>query len=145
MGILILYYVVFLKSSYLYRYKILRKMRKVLLLLALAISLTGCKKEEYGPNAEPCTCKAMYLWERRYKDSIEVQSDPVPVNGDVYGNNRPRYVYIYHWDTVSSPIYNNTADYPFYCKDTFPLGYWIDTTNEFNIYSYSRQRLFCID
>lgn len=119
-------------------------MRLVLLaiFISLIIAFASCKKDEY---TLPCTCKAMYLWERRYKDSIDVQSDPGWWNGDGYDNTRPKYVYTYHWDTVTSPIYNNTADYPFYCKDTFPLGYWIDTTNEFNIYNYSRQRLFCID
>lgn len=117
-------------------------MRKVLL-LALLFFLTGCKKDEF---TLPCTCKAMYLWERRYKDSIYIANDPeyLFIINEV-NPIRPKYKYIYYWDTVSSPIYNNTADYPFYCKDTFPLGYWIDTTNEFNIYNYSRQRLFCID
>ena len=116
-----------------------------LVLLAIFISLiiafASCKKDEY---TLPCTCKAMYLWERRYKDSIDVQSDPGWWDGNGYDNTRPKYVYTYHWDTVSSPIYDNIV-FPFYCKDTFPLGYWIDTTNEFNIYNYSRQRLFCID
>ena len=117
-------------------------MRKVLL-LALLFSLTRCKKDEF---TLPCTCKAMYLWERRYKDSIYIANDPeyLFIINEV-NPIRPKYKYIYYWDTVASPIYNNTADYPFYCKDTFPLGYWIDTTNEFHIYNYSRQRLFCID
>jgi len=113
--------------------------KKIVLLFAITI-LIGCSKNE----TEPCTCKALYLWERQYKDSIDVQSDPSWWNGDGYDNTRAKYVYTYHWDTVSSPIYDNIV-FPFYCKDTFPLGYWIDTTNEFNIYNVSRKRLFCID
>lgn len=118
-------------------------MRKVLL-LALLFFLTGCKKDEYGPNAEPCTCKAMYLWERKYKDSIDVQSDPGWWNVDGYDNTREKYVYFYYWDTVSSPIYNNTADYPFYCKDTFSTEYYLDTITP-HVWIYDKRRLFCID
>lgn len=115
---------------------------KELILLFAVVCIVGCKKDD---NILPCTCKAMYLWERKYKDSIYIANDPeyIFIINEV-NQIRPKYKYFYYWDTVASPIYDNIV-FPFYCKDTFPLGYWIDTINEFNIYSFSRQRLFCID
>lgn len=115
------------------------------LLLALFIFLTGCKKDEYGPNAEPCTCKAMYLWERKYKDSIYIANDPeyLLIINEV-NQIRPKYKYFYYWDTITSPIYYNTPDYPFYCKDTFATEYYLDTITPHN-WIYDKRRLFCID
>lgn len=91
-------------------------MKKLLLVLALGVVVTSCKKEDITPVQEECRCDVQYTREKLVHHT-ELPTMP------------------YTWDTLYSEITLNAL-----CKDTFEYRFIINTPMQ-----QIRERQRCIN